>query len=142
MRGNYLEDLISSWGSLMRNVATRVQTASREVRDREYTASKMVSDVVGTWMEGVDAWMGMLRGEPAAGTPTVFFKFPQGRAVKSATVPDGLPPDVKIEVTDLVPMGTAFGRIPARNVKVERVDGQLSVRLIDLGGHGGQSVPP
>jgi hypothetical protein len=125
------------WGDLAEEIRGRFSTAADDVRGRSYSTEKVISDVLGLWMDGTNAWWSMLWGTLPTSTPVVLFEVKLGKhkteakpRSTSAFVPGVRDPDV----TDLARLG-GKGTIRNEHVKLELGSGparQLFIRLVGV----------
>ena len=123
------------WGDLAEEVRGRFSTAAGDVRGRSYSPEKMISDVLGLWMDGASAWWSMLWGALPMSTPVFLFEVRLGKH-KTEAKPRSTSAFVRgvrdPDVTDLVHLG-GKGEIKSSHVKLELGPGrQLFVRLVGV----------
>jgi hypothetical protein len=140
--GSFLAACVNYWGHLAQNATTRMQQASEEVRKREYTTGRLVSDVLGLWLDGVDGWWGALMAGASPPVPVVFFRVRKGEKPEEATktktcvVPVLVRHEGDVKCTDLVRLGEPYAKkIPCHNVRlaVPETRDRLEIRLVGLG---------
>ncbi len=113
----------------------RCQDARTSLQANTYDADHFASDVVGTWMDGIDAWFTIppFFGAPLA--PTIFLTVglnalvnqkPKGAAFIAPTLPDG-----QVPTTDLARLGGAE-KVPVANVTAKVTGGKVEVQLQNL----------
>src|SRR6266852_2792810 len=133
----YLSTLVDYRGNLARNTLTRLEAASGDIRDRTYGSEKLVSDVLGAWMDGVEQWWSAILGAVGPPVPTVFLRLTEGLTkVKKASVAVNVPGTAQPGWTDLVRLGgPPERRIPRENVTVaiNETRDALEVSPIGLG---------
>ena len=134
---SYVSMLFEYWGNLGRNTIARLEGASAEIRDRKYGAQQLMSDVLSTWMDGVEGWWSAVLANVSPAVPTVFFRLTEGLTkAKNASVPLSVPGVAQPGWTDLVRLGGAQDqRIPRENVMVSinSARNALEVSLVGLG---------
>jgi len=127
---------ITYWQNVAQDAAEVMQRASGEVAAREYSATRLLSDVLGTWADGIEGLWSAFLASSSAPVPTVLLRVARGATeVKTDAVPVVAPGSADPECTDLVLLGGAAGKkIPQANVRVELTAGRdaLNVRLTDL----------
>jgi hypothetical protein len=132
-----LSTLFEYWGNVGRNSVARLEAASAEIQDRKYGSEKLMSDVLGAWMDGVEGWWSALLSSVSPTVPTVFFRLTEGLTkAKNASVPISVPGAAQPGWTDLVRLGgTQDQRIPRENVNVaiNQARNALEVSLVGLG---------
>jgi hypothetical protein len=132
----YLTAMIDYWGNVGKGALRRLAVASEDVRNRTYGTERLVSDVVGLWMDGVDGWWGALRGPVAPSAPTVLFKVNEDATqVKKASPPINVPGIGQPVWTDIQRIGGAPDEAIPRDhvdVTVSAARDGLTITLKDL----------
>ena len=132
---SYFEDWFQGWSTLTQTFATRFQGASDKARDGTYGVDALLSDAIGTWADGFEAWYEMVFGRTAPRPGVLLLRMSQGTEAKQGTIRVTVPDDGSPEHTELARVGGGRG-IPRENVQVQvsgALRNQLDVHLVDLG---------
>src|ERR1043166_2858030 len=93
----YFEDWFQNWSNLAQTFAARFQGAGDAARRREYGVDELLSDAIGTWADGFEAWYDLVFGRTGPRPAVLLLRMPQGTEAKQGmlrvTVPGDNPPE-------------------------------------------------
>jgi hypothetical protein len=114
--------------ALVQKNIDRIAQARQKLQAGTYKADQLAADAAGTWLDGIDMFVGLLPYVGSPVLPTIYMTLPvSGPSVKQGVyLQDLVPAPANMAVTDLLQLGGA-GSIPHATIALAANGYQLDV---------------
>jgi hypothetical protein len=131
---SYLTALAAHYAEIADDGLRRLRKAERDVRNRKYTPGKLLSDVLGFWMDGAFGCWAALSAGRVGGVPEVLFVLPKGKAGDSRDIPVYVPGTKQPDFTDIEVSGSPSTPLSEDNIQVAITNERdvLKIALVKL----------